>query len=241
MKTYVIGDIHGEYEQLRTLLQKMNFSEEDRLYILGDVVDRGKHPIKALQFLMQLPNCVCLIGNHEVMAIKCLRLLSNEITEKFIDSLKEQDMLYLLDWMENGADSTINEFQQLSKEEREDVIHFMGEFIAYEELCINGQKYILAHAGLGDNHGHLTTPLEELTLEDFVWYRADYDIPYYDDTIVITGHTPTQYIANNPNPGYIFKANNHIAMDCGACSPKGRLAGICLETGEEYYSRECLF
>ena len=55
--------------------------------------------------------------------------------------------------------------------------------------------------------------------------------------IVITGHTPTQLIPGNPRPGYIFKANNHIAMDCGACSPKGRLAGICLETGEEFYSR----
>lgn len=56
------------------------------------------------------------------------------------------------------------------------------------------------------------------------------------DKYVITGHTPTQAIRNNPNPGYIYRQNNHIAIDCGATYPGGRLAAICLDTGEEYYS-----
>lgn len=56
------------------------------------------------------------------------------------------------------------------------------------------------------------------------------------DKYVITGHTPTQAIRNNPNPGYIYRRNNHIAIDCGATYPGGRLAAICLDTGEEYYS-----
>lgn len=234
--TYAIGDIHGEYEQLRTLLQKMNFSEEDELYILGDVVDRGEHPIKALQYLMTLPNCTCLIGNHEVMALKCLRLLKNEISEDFLEELDEEDMQYLLDWMQNGGETTIAEFHRLSLEEREEVLDFIGEFESYEELTVNGQDYVLVHAGLGNNFCYLT-PIEEYDLEDLVWYRADYELPYFEDKKVITGHTPTQLIACNKRPGYIFKGNNHIAIDCGACSDKGRLAGICLETGEEFYSR----
>ena len=36
--------------------------------------------------------------------------------------------------------------------------------------------------------------------------------------------------------GYIYRKNNHIAIDCGACFPGGRLAAICLDTGEEFYS-----
>ena len=40
--TYVIGDIHGEAEQLKMLLQKMDLKAEDEMYVLGDVVDRGK-------------------------------------------------------------------------------------------------------------------------------------------------------------------------------------------------------
>lgn len=236
MSTYVIGDIHGEYEQLRTLLKKMNFGSEDHLYVMGDVVDRGPHPIKALQYLMSLPNCTCLVGNHEVMAISCLDLLMNEITEDFLNSLKEEDMQSLLEWMNNGAKSTMDEFQKLTKEEQFEIIDFIGDFEAYAELNVNGQDYILVHAGLGNDFCYLT-PMEEYALDELVWYRADYEIPYFEDKIVITGHTPTQRIACNPNPGYIYKGNNHIAIDCCACSNSGRLAGICLETGQEFYSR----
>lgn len=237
MATYVIGDIHGEYEQLKLLLEKMNFSSEDELFVLGDVVDRGPHSIKALQYLMSLPNCTCIIGNHEVMALICLKLLKNEITEEFLGSLKEEDMLYLLDWMRNGGKSTMDEFQKLTREEQNDIIDFLGDFEAYAELTVDGQDYVLVHAGLGNNFCYLT-PMDEYELEDFVWYRTDYEVPYFEDKIVVTGHTPTQYIPCNPRPGYIFKGNNHIALDCCACSRKGRLAGICLDTGEEFYSRE---
>ena len=78
----------------------------------------------------------------------------------------------------------------------------------------------------------------EYTIDDLLWTRTDYEMPYYEDKIVITGHTPTQTILGNDRPGYIYRKYNHIALDCGACSHNGRLAGICLETGKEYYSRE---
>ncbi len=236
MSTFVIGDIHGEYEQLKTLLGKMNFCDEDTLYVLGDVVDRGKHPIKALQYLMTLPNCICLIGNHEVMAVECLKLLNNEITGDFVQSLDKDSMEAFLGWMQNGASSTIEEFKQLNMEERKEVIDFIENFIAYEELNVNGRDYILVHAGLGHDFCYLT-PMEEYELYDLVWFRTDYGIPYFEDKTVITGHTPTQFIPDHDRPGYIFRKNNHIALDCGACSQSGRLAGICLETGEEFYSR----
>lgn len=237
MATYVIGDIHGEYDQLKTLLQKMNFSLKDELFVLGDVVDRGPHPIKVLQYLMSLPNCTCLIGNHEVMALTCLKILKNEITEDFLFSLKDEDMLNLLDWIGNGAKSTMEEFQKLTREEQNAIMDFIGDFEAYAEVTVNGQDYILVHAGLGNNFCYLT-PMEEYTLDDLVWHRPDYEVPYYEDKIVVTGHTPTQNIPCNQRPGYIFKENNYIALDCCACSRKGRLAGVCLETGEEFYSRE---
>ena len=64
---------------------------------------------------------------------------------------------------------------------------------------------------------------------------ADYEIEYFPDVYVVTGHTPTQMIAGNPRPGYIYRKNNHIAIDCGCYRPDGRLAAICLDTGEEYY------
>ena len=52
---------------------------------------------------------------------------------------------------------------------------------------------------------------------------------------MVTGHTPTQGILGNPKPGYIYKANHHIAIDCGCNRRNGRLAAVCLDTGREYY------
>lgn len=236
MATYVIGDIHGQLEQLKVLLEKMKFNENDELYVMGDVVDRGPDPIKALQYLMTLSNCVCIAGNHEWMALESLKLMLNEITEEFIQTLDENQVTILLDWLRNGGKTTMDQFCKLSKEERQEVLDFIGDFEAYVELEIQGQKYLLVHAGLNDFY--YKKPIEEYTIDDLLWTRTDYEMPYYEDKIVITGHTPTQTILGNDRPGYIYRKYNHIALDCGACSHNGRLAGICLETGKEYYSRE---
>ena len=50
MATYVISDIHGEYGKFMELLDIIHFSDEDILYVLGDVVDRGKNPVKTVSY-----------------------------------------------------------------------------------------------------------------------------------------------------------------------------------------------
>lgn len=52
---------------------------------------------------------------------------------------------------------------------------------------------------------------------------------------MVTGHTPTQGIMGNPKPGYVYRENHHIAIDCGCNRRNGRLAAVCLDTGREYY------
>lgn len=52
---------------------------------------------------------------------------------------------------------------------------------------------------------------------------------------MVTGHTPTQGIMGNPKPGYAYRENHHIAIDCGCNRRNGRLAAVCLDTGREYY------
>ena len=64
---YIIADIHGCYNEYINLLKKINFSDNDILYILGDVVDRGPEPIKILQDMMKRSNVFLIIGNHEFM------------------------------------------------------------------------------------------------------------------------------------------------------------------------------
>ena len=56
----------------------------------------------------------------------------------------------LSDWMNNGAFYTIKEFKSLSKKKQQDIIEYLMELTAYEEVTVNGKDYLLVHAGLGD-------------------------------------------------------------------------------------------
>lgn len=235
MATYVTADIHGEYDKFIQILDRIKLKDTDTLYILGDVLDRGPHPVKCLLKLMEIPNAIPIVGNHELMALDCLDFLRKEITD---DSIAELDAIMLDNistWQINGSESTINEFRRLDKETQDEVIEYIRDFLLYEELTIGGKNYLLVHSGIGNfSPGK---DIEEYSLHDLVWTRADYNIRYFDDdTYVVSGHTPTQVIEGNPKPGYIYRHNNHIAIDCGACFPGGRLACICLDTGKEYYS-----
>lgn len=231
--TYVISDIHGQYDMFMELLDKIKLKGNDTLYVLGDILDRGPHPIKTLMKLMEMPNAICLVGNHEFMALECLEFLMKEITDKSLEELNAETLDNLVTWQFNGSQSTIDEFRKLDSESQMDVIDFIKDFLLYEEVSVNGKNYLLVHAG--GNYSQ-EKDIEDYSLHELIWVRADYDVRYFEDTYVITGHTPTQTIKDNPHPGYIYQRNNHIAIDCGAHYPGGRLAALCLDTGEEYYS-----
>ena len=231
---YVISDIHGCYAQFTELLDLIDFKDTDTLYVLGDIVDRGPHPIKVLSALMELPNAVCIVGNHELMALDGLRFLYTQITNETIESMDKETLGNLFNWIRNGGQTTIDEFQSLSPDKRQKVIDFIMDFSVYEELAVNGQKYLLVHAGLGDYDPEKN--IEDYSLKNLVWDRNDYNTRYFEDVTVITGHTPTQLIKGNRKPGSVYRHQNNIAIDCGCYIPGGRLAAICLETGEEFYS-----
>jgi len=72
-KDYVVGDIHGMYSALDALLEQVNFStEHDRLFALGDLVDRGTESHRAVEYLDQ-PWFHSIMGNHEVMLLDAAR------------------------------------------------------------------------------------------------------------------------------------------------------------------------
>ncbi len=234
--TYVIADIHGEYDKFIELLDRIRLKDEDTLYILGDVLDRGPHPIKVVLKLMEMPNSVLIAGNHELMALSCLDVLRKEITEESVAEIDEDFVSRFLTWQMNGSQTTLDEFDDLDPEMQEEVIDYLRDALLYEELIVAGRNYLLVHAGLGNFSPE--KKLEEYSIDDLVWERPDYSRAYYPDKFVVTGHTPTTNITENPKPDYIFRGNNHIAIDCGACFPGGRLAAVCLDTGEEFYGSD---
>ena len=231
---YVISDIHGCYAQFTELLELIHFKDTDILYVLGDIVDRGPHPIKVLSALMEMPNVVCIVGNHELMALDGLRFLNTQITNESIESMDKETMGNLFNWIRNGGQTTIDEFKSLPPVKRQEIIDFIMDFSVYEEPTVNGQQFLLIHAGLGNYAPEKS--IEDYSLQNLVWDRNDYNTRYFEDVTVITGHTPTQLIKGNRKLGSVFRHLNNIAIDCGCYIPGGRLAAICLETGEEFYS-----
>ena len=234
MATYVISDIHGQYDKFIAMLDAINLRDTDTLYVLGDILDRGPHPIKVMLKLMEMPNAICIVGNHEYMAAEVLSFLMQEVTDRSLDELDYKTLDNLVTWQYNGAKTTIDEFRELDAEMQAEVIDFIKDMSIYEELTVGGKEYLLVHAGLGDFEP--AKDILDYSLHDLVWKQADYSRQYFDDKIVITGHTPTQFIKGNPKPGFIYRQNNHIAIDCGAYLEDGRLAAVCLETGEEFYT-----
>ena len=81
---FAMSDIHGQYELFRNLMEQIPLGKDDTLYVLGDVVDRGPDSMKILKYMMANPNIIPIMGNHELMALPCLKLLVPELSNGFL-------------------------------------------------------------------------------------------------------------------------------------------------------------
>lgn len=223
---YVMSDIHGCYDKYIRMLEKISFSNDDTLYILGDIVDRGPFGIKMLLDIEKHKNVIFLRGNHDQQAGI---LLSNLYMLDDDKCPKELVELYKI-WIEDGGKTTLTEYLLLSQEEQMSIIEIISNSLASKEIKINGKEFILSH----------TVPkvskineYEQWTLDDYILGEPDYEKVYFDNKYIVTGHTPTEYI-DKKSKGKIWIKNNHIAIDCGAVygNPLGCL---CLNTYEEFY------
>ena len=137
---YVMSDLHGEYDKYLAMLKKIKFSDDDELYILGDVVDRGQKPVKILRDMSMRHNVFPIMGNHDKMAIDVLSWLLDEVNEaNLYKNINNESMYRLMVWRMNGAQTTIDGFQQLPQSEREVLLDYMKEFAPYEVVKAGGK------------------------------------------------------------------------------------------------------
>ena len=232
---YCMSDIHGYYEGYMEMLEKINLRDDDTLFVLGDVIDRGKGGIKILQDMMMRFNVIPILGNHEYMAINCMKFLSQERTKVSIKTLDERIIRGLMEWQNVGGQVTIDEFHKLDAEEKQDIIDYIEEFSLYEEVRVKGKDYVMVHAGLINFTPD--RPLDDYHYYELLFKVPDYSRVYFPDKYLVTGHLPNRCIQGNNHQDKIFKGNNHIAIDCGSScrGSGGRLGCICLDTGEEFY------
>ncbi len=108
MAIYAIGDIHGCYDLLQRLLQKVNFNfEQDILWFVGDLISRGDDSLKVFEFVQSLgKKAVVVLGNHEISLISAYYqiskahpsiepILNHTNSDKMIDWLKNQPLLHI--------------------------------------------------------------------------------------------------------------------------------------------------
>ena len=221
-----MSDIHGCYEKYIKMLEKISFSNQDTLYILGDVVDRGPHGMQVLLDIAKRENIVLLRGNHEQQAGILLSALP-KLDDK--DYPKELMDVYKM-WLSDGGKETLKEYLQLTDMEQEKVLQVMKKSILSKEIEVNGKTFLLAHTV---PEVDIICDYEDWGLEEFLLGEPDYEEVYFDEKYIVTGHTPTYYIDKRFN-GKIWMGNNHIAIDCGPVfgNPLGCL---CLDTLKEFY------
>ncbi len=232
---YIISDIHGCYDEYLSLIEKLALTNDDKVNILGDSIDRGPEPIKVLKDIMYRPNFTYILGNHDFMMLEVISLLMKEITNENIESLEADEVLYSAfdDWMKNGGEITLQQFLALERWEQEDILLYLQESSTYKTIEHDNKLFILVHADI--QNFSVDKELEEYSAGDFIFGRANYEKQYFPGNriFLVTGHTPTPYINKDKSPT-IYTKHNHIAIDC-ACVFGGKLAAYCIETGNATY------
>lgn len=228
--TYVMSDIHGNSKRFHAMLRKIEFSADDTLYILGDVIDRGSDGIPLLLEIMNTPNMVMLLGNHEDMMRQ---------------TIETGSILHYSSWMKNGGDQTAEDFLNLSSQDRRSLKSWLHKLPCCLEIEVRGQDYLLVHGFPGPD------------TYSCVWGRPD-SVKSRVDWIdgrkrVIIGHTPVLLLhaeTEEEQDAYVRKlihqhecmrilqAPGFIDLDCGCGHdlPVSRLACLRLDDMKEFYT-----
>ena len=102
MSTYVVGDLQGCLQPLQCLLREVAFDpSKDRLWLVGDLVNRGPQSLQTLRFLYAMRDSLtCVLGNHDLhllaVAHNIERLKKSDTLQEILDA---PDRAELLDWL----------------------------------------------------------------------------------------------------------------------------------------------
>lgn len=219
-----MSDIHGYYEHFQKMLEKINFSDNDTLYILGDIIDRGPDVLKVVNYVMNAKNIKMILGNHEHMMITYYS--TGNYSDKSL-------------WYQNGGDVTDKEFKLLSKQEQDKILSFFSALPLEYNLEINSKKYNLVHGSYVSSKVRNSYTDEEYK-QQIIWGR----IPRWDtgpeDRVAVFGHTCTKKYKRDGLKYTIWKQDNLIGIDCGMAGYSFwpnvcQLGCLCLDNLKEYY------
>lgn len=104
MAVYAIGDVQGCDEELGQLLERLRFNaDRDRLWFVGDLVNRGPRSLQVLRRVRALrENAIVVLGNHDLHLLAVARSSGRRLKDgdTLDDVLSAPDRETLLDWLE---------------------------------------------------------------------------------------------------------------------------------------------
>ena len=215
--TYVMSDIHGMAELFKRMLEQIRFSDEDTLYILGDMIDRGPDPAGILDFAMSHGKC----NRSERQSRGRVRAVYESVGDK----MRQRYYYNTYDVLED-CDETREKFRNMYVYEKPPAVQ-KGK----------GGRQELSHAHASTEEILRIWKRKEWLLWDTSLIDRQTGIPGY---VSIVGHVPTlDRVLYPKEPASVWHSPNGriIDVDCGAAFGEmgGRLGCLCLETGEEYY------
>lgn len=116
MATYLIGDVHGCYDELIALLHKVEFTPgKDTLWLTGDLVARGPGSLDVLRYVKSLGDSVRLVlGNHDLHLLAVFAGISrNKPKDRLTPLLEAPDADELLNWLRRQPLLQIDEEKKL--------------------------------------------------------------------------------------------------------------------------------
>ena len=116
MSTYLIGDIHGCHDELRSLLDQVAFDPQvDQLWLTGDLVARGPASLEVLRFVRYLGDCVKMVlGNHDLHLLAVYAGISrNKPKDRLTPLLEAPDADVLINWLRRQPLLQVDEEKKL--------------------------------------------------------------------------------------------------------------------------------
>jgi serine/threonine protein phosphatase 1 len=207
-RIFVVGDIHGHLATFKALLHRLRLKPEDRVICLGDMIDRGPDSAGLVALLRSDPQLICIKGNHEHMAIQCVR--ANGTFEAWPP------------WMQRGGKSTYGSYivqaeGDLWQAKQAMLDDFMWLDNLPTQLVLDEHR--LVHAGYDPR-----MPLDMQGEKELLWIRKewfDHDGAVDPYRTVFFGHTTTTKIG---------KVAGDIAVSSTSL-PDGRPAWVAMDVG----------
>lgn len=204
----LIGDIHGCFDELVALLEKMGYfvdlssyqashPEGRKAIFLGDLCDRGPQNYNVLRLVMNMVDqgkALCVCGNHDAKLLRKLNGANSQLS--------------------HGLDRTMEELVDLSEGELSEIKKFLDSLISH--YVLDQGKLVVAHAGLKEKYqGRASGRVREFCLYGETTGETDeYGLPvrlpwaeeYRGESLVVFGHTPCKKVQ---------EVNRTICIDTG--------------------------